>query len=127
MNPNDLWNQEQINELEQMPTFEHLTLIEDEAEQLHQIDIVERYQEEQLQQIEAAKSWEQQQLNEIEEIPPSAQHQLMQDQTEQMQQIDMIEQWQDEHLQYRNALSQWEQEQIHEMEISLTQSKKNMM
>jgi hypothetical protein len=50
MDPKIRWDQEQLNELEGLVVLEQLALVQHENEQLHQIELVQKLQEEEQQQ-----------------------------------------------------------------------------
>ncbi|CAF1549801.1 unnamed protein product [Adineta ricciae] len=97
--PNERWEQEQINELEGLPVFEHieqLTLIQDELEQLEQINHIQILKEEeqhfQLEQREQDESIELKDPCVLEYIS------RMEDDIEQLRQIDALQTIDDEIL-----------------------------
>ncbi|CAF1390282.1 unnamed protein product [Adineta steineri] len=92
LDPEERWEQEQINELEGFAVLEHLeqlALIQDELEQLQQIDHIERLQEEE-EQIQL-EHWEQDKSTKLKDPSILAYISQLEDDIEQLRQIDALQ------------------------------------
>ncbi|CAF1585179.1 unnamed protein product [Adineta steineri] len=92
MNPNERWEQEQINELEGFAVLEHLeqlALMQVELEQLQQIDHIERLQKEE-EQIQL-EQWEQDKSTDLKDPSVVAYISQLEDDIEQLRQFDALQ------------------------------------